>query len=340
MRLPAPRGRVSDELITGLRLGRIGQIDVDEVDDPVVDDDLQIALWVCNELSYRGFADVDDASARDPDWDPEWDPDVLALRQRIERLLLAALRRDVPPAPAAAGSSVPEGLAELVDSADGPDLSGFLSKKATREQFVEFVVHRSIYHVKEADPHSWGIPRLDGAAKAALIAIQADEYGNGMAHRMHSELFRLMMRALRLDDSYGAYLDLVPGVTLASSNVMTLFGLHRSLRGALVGHLAAFEMTSSLPNHAYSLGFRRLGGSTAAAAFFEEHVTADALHEQLAARDLCGGLAAQEPQLAPDILFGAACGLHLDELFARHLMESWQHGESSLISSVPERMIG
>jgi len=193
-------------------------------------------------------------------------------------------------------------------------------------------VHRSIYHLKEADPHTWGIPRLDGATKAALIAIQADEYGNGMAGRMHSELFRRTMRGLRLDDGYGGYLDLVPGITLAISNLMTLFGLHRSLRGALLGHLAVLEMTSSLPNRAYSRGLQRLGGSADARRFFEEHITADALHEQLAANDLCGGLVAQEPDLADDVLFGAACGLHLDDLFANHVLSSWQRGASSLLS--------
>ena len=40
---------------------------------------------------------------------------------------------------------------------------------------------------------------------------------------------------------------------------MSLFGLHRRLRGALVGHLAAFEMTSSIPNRRYGDGLRRLG---------------------------------------------------------------------------------
>lgn len=330
MRLPMARGPVSDEVIVGLRRGRLPALHIDEIDAPLLNDDLQLALWVCNELSYRGFSDVDD--------DAEWNPAMLAARRRLEHILLSALRQNVTTVPADARPLSAQ-LTELIEGSAGPDLSGFVCKKATHDQFVEFVVHRSVYHLKEADPHSWGIPRLEGATKAALIAIQADEYGNGMAGRMHSELFRRLMRGLGLDDSYGAYLDFVPGITLAISNLMTLFGLHRSLRGALVGHLAVFEMTSSLPNRAYSSGLRRLGGTAAARTFFEEHITADALHEQLAANDLCGGLVAQEPDLADDVLFGAACGLRLDELFAEHVLGSWHRGASSLVSSIAAQLV-
>ena len=80
----------------------------------------------------------------------------------------------------------------------------------------------------------------------------------------------------------------VPGVTLLTSNLISMFGLNRRFRGALVGHLAMFEMTSSVPNSRYACGHRRLG-SEGAARFFDEHVVADAVHEQIAAYDLAGG---------------------------------------------------
>jgi Iron-containing redox enzyme len=65
---------------------------------------------------------------------------------------------------------------------------------------------------------------------------------------MHAALFADTTRRLGLDDSYGAYIDSVPAVTLAWANALTLFGLHRRHRGILVEHLAASEMTSSQPN--------------------------------------------------------------------------------------------
>jgi len=221
-------------------------------------------------------------------------------------------------------------LAELVAADDGPSLSAFLARRADLEQFREFVAHRSIYHLKEADPHTWAIPRLDGLPKAALVEIQADEYGGGRVEKMHSELFRATMRGLGLDDSYGAYLDRVPAITLAISNTMSLFGLHRRHLGALLGHLAAFEMTSSAPNRRYSTGLRRLGGDEVARRFYDEHVQADAVHEQIAAHDMCGGFVRRHPSRAGDVLYGAACALTLDRLFAEHVMDRWQCGVSSL----------
>ena len=55
------------------------------------------------------------------------------------------------------------------------------------------------------------------------------------------------------------------------------------------------------------------------------------MHEQIAAHDLCGTLARDEPALAADIVFGAACGIELEDLFAEHLLDAWQNGASSLV---------
>jgi hypothetical protein len=221
-------------------------------------------------------------------------------------------------------------LLGTITAAEGPPFSAYLSTRATHEQFREFVIHRSIYHLREADPHTFAIPRLAGRAKAALVEIQQDEYGNGDPDRMHQELFRRTMRWFGLDESYGAYVDRAPAGTLAGNNLMSLFGLHRRLRGALLGHLAAFEMTSSLPNRAYGNGLRRLGGTPDAVLFYDEHVEADAVHEQIAAHDLCGSFAAAEPEAAGDVLFGARCAMALDETWRAEVLATWSRGETSL----------
>jgi hypothetical protein len=56
------------------------------------------------------------------------------------------------------------------------------------------------------------------------------------------------------------------------------------------------------------------------------------VHENIAAWDLAGGLAAEEPEVAADILFGARALLQVEARWARHLMGSWERGESSLRS--------
>ena len=77
--------------------------------------------------------------------------------------------------------------------------------------------------------------------------------GNRIRYRkVDAELFAQTMRALGLDPTYGAYLDRIPAITLATVNLMSWFGLHRRLRAAIIGHLALFEMTSSIPNGRYA----------------------------------------------------------------------------------------
>ena len=242
----------------------------------------------------------------------------------------------VPPCARSGGTDRKRAAARSSRRDDGPPLSRYVETRASAEHVRELLVHRSAYQLKEADPHAWALPRLSGRAKAALVEVQMDEYGGGRAERVHATLFAKAMAALGLDPTYGAYLDRIPGVTLATVNLMSLFGLHRRLRGAIVGHLAAFEMTSSLPNRRYGNGLRRLGFDTLAATdFFDEHVEADAVHEQVAAWDLAGGLVASEPELAGDVLWGAAALLAIEARWARHLLDAWERGESSLLAPLP-----
>ncbi len=318
IRLPRPRGAVSALLLDALP-GPFGRLPAAPA--PTDEEDLQLALYLCYELHYRGLPEVDDR------W--EWAPSLLALRAGLEREFEAALRRDVPVP--RGGGAMDLALRDIEAADDAPSLSKHLERHGTIEEFREFVVHRSAYQLKEADPHSWALPRLDGGPKAAMVEIQADEYGGGDASRIHAQLFADAMAALGLDRRYGAYVDHIPGCTLATVNLMSMFGLHRRLLGAIVGHLALFEMTSSIPNRRYANGLRRLGFPEATA-FFDEHVVADAVHENVAAVDLAGGLARQDPRLEPDILWGAATLVELEGRFATHLLRSWEAGESSLIS--------
>jgi Iron-containing redox enzyme len=292
------------------------------VEDPLGDDDLQLALYLCFELHYRSFAGVD------PSW--EWSPDLLAARVVLEEAFLDALEAEVGAGEPADPLEVGDLLFRLEAAEDGVSLSRYLEVEAGLGQFREFAVHRSLYQLKESDPHSWAIPRLSGPAKTALLEVQCDEYGGGRPERMHSFLFAKTMRALGLDARENAYLAQVPGATIATVNLMSALGLRRERRGAIIGHLAMFEMTSALPNRRYGNGMRRLGFDAEATDFFDEHVEADAVHENIAAHDLAGGLARQEPELADDILFGARALLHLEDRFGRNLLEEWKRGRSSL----------
>jgi Iron-containing redox enzyme len=333
--LPVPRGPLSHAILDALTRDPHPLRPPDEpvLADPLADEDLQLSLYLCYELHYRGLPGVAD------EW--EWEPGLLALRRRLETRFEAGLIDALGPPK---GSVPPEEMdlaLRAIEAADeAPSLSQHLEREGTRAQLLEFVVHRSAYQLKEADPHSWALPRLSGPPKAALVEIQADEYGGGRAERIHARLFAKAMTGLGLDAAYGAYLDHIPGVTLATVNLMSLLGLHRRWRGAIIGHLALFEMTSSVPNRRYAAALRRVGAGDDVCDFFDEHVTADAVHESIAAVDLAGGLARQEPELTPQILWGARALVELEGRWAARLLEAWDEGRSSLLVPLEALALG
>ena len=114
---------------------------------------------------------------------------------------------------------------------------------------------------------------------------------------------------------------------------MSLMGLHRRLRGAALGHLAAFEATSSLPSRRMVQGLTRLGLAPEIVAYYEEHVAADAVHEQLAVRTICGSLVREEPALVADVFFGAFTCLDLEDRLAHRLLAQWEHDRSAQVAS-------
>jgi hypothetical protein len=320
--LPLPRGPISDWLITALSLPPT-RLDIPPVStaDAIVDEDLQLALYCCYELHYQGFSGVAD------NW--EWEPSLLEFRRQLEAAFEKHLREELSDHRITSAGDVPDSLWEL-SRGPGFSLSGWLLENGTWFHAQEVSIHRSGYQLKEADPHTWGIPRLTGRAKAAFVKIQMDEYGGGEVTAMHSSLFVHAMTALGLDPTYGGYLDRLPAVTLATTNLISMFGLHRRLRGALVGHLASFEMNSVGPMRRYSSWLESLGVSAEGRLFYDVHVEADEIHQYIAVNDLVGGLLHTEPKLAPEVMFGArAVGL-VESAFADHVVSAWKGDRSSL----------
>jgi hypothetical protein len=321
-RLPSPRGPLSHELIKALSR----QVDSFEAppvrtDDALTDEDLQLALYCCYELHYQGFARVDD------DW--EWQPSLLRFRGELEEAFERSLRAALLDGSAVAAADVPDALWQMTRD-NGFSLSAWLQEHGTRFHAREIAVHRSGYQLKEADPHTWAIPRLNGRAKAAMVTIQSDEYGGGVAASMHSSLFADAMLALDLDPTYGAYLDRLPAVTLATTNLISMFGLHRRLRGALVGHLASFEMNSVGPMARYSAWLESLGVPPSGRRFYDVHVEADEHHQYVAVDELVGGLLEAEPEQAGAVLFGAKAVAFVERVFAEHVVSAWRRDRTSL----------
>lgn len=318
--LPQAKGPLSSAII-GMLGGRLPVTSFPVADSDPYGLDLQLALYVCYELHYRGFAGVAE--------DREWDPDVLRLRAQLEQRFIGAVRDEVGEI-----GSDETAFAEMdglsVDPVDGDGPSYYLRRHGTWQQMCEYFVHRSIYHLKEADPHAFAIPRLTGQAKASFVAVEFDEYGGGRGERLHQKLYADLMAAADLDEGYQRYLEDVPGYTLAVVNLMSYFGLHRSMRGAAVGHFAATEITSSPGSRRLAEALQRLGAPEPCIAFYREHVEADAVHEQVVRTDVVGDLIANEPGIEKNVIFGMRALDVVENRWAADVMAHWAAGRSSL----------
>lgn len=313
MLTPTARGALSTAVLDALRGHDTASLA--QAPAPDDDDDAHITLWSLFALHHAGFDDVDD--------DLEWDPQLIALRGQLTAQFERELRDRAPAAP----EPVPHGFAEelfaFISAHVGPSAAEHLQRDGTREQMLEFLRHRSIYSLKESDHSMWALPRLTHRVKAHVMELQYDEYGGGAPHRLHAYLFARGLAACGLSADLGAYIDEAPMEVLAQDNAMSMFGLTRRLRGASLGFLGAFEATSSAPSRRIARALGRLGLPAEMIEYYTEHVEADAVHEQLAIRIICGTLLEETPQLHDDVWFGAWACLHMDDLYAARMLERW-----------------
>ena len=319
--LPDARGPVSLAVL-GLLTERVPHSHLARVEASLANSDpygidLQLALYVCYELHYRGFSGVD---AR---W--EWNAGLLDLRGQLENAFLTAVHQQVGEiGPDERSADEMDRLS--VEPIEGSGPSYYLRDEGGWEQMREYFAHRSLYHLKEGDPHAWAIPRLTGQAKASFVAVEFDEYGAGRGARVHQQLFADLLDAAGLDSTYLGYLNDVPADSLAVVNLMSLFGLHRELRGAAIGHFASTEITSSPGSRRLVEALQRMGAPEPCIGFYREHVEADAVHEQVVRTDVVGDMVAREPQLDRDVVFGIRARDLIEDRLATHLMECWTTG--------------
>src|SRR3954468_19266776 len=85
---------------------------------PLGDRDLQLALYVANELHYGGVGGVDD--------DLEWHPEVCALRTALEEPMLDRLLVECGAEPPIEPEAVPARIFELIGDEDFPPLARYL----------------------------------------------------------------------------------------------------------------------------------------------------------------------------------------------------------------------
>ncbi len=323
---PAPRGPRSEALFAhwdGVRPAVVPEPEDLVGIDPLTDDDLHLALWCCYQLDGCGFEGHDDGLASDRT--------TIDIGHRLEQAVEEALRTEhscdqVPPDPVVA--------LRVIATWAGPPLARAVEEDGERRHLQELAIHRSVQLLRPADPRALALSRLSGPARAALAPMEGDEPGRSVNER--TELFAAAMVELGLDPAFGCYLDRLPGVTLATDNVISMFGRHRRLAGALVGHLALTELSRVEPMARYRAAARRIGGLPALERFYDAHLATGLQAGRPALDDLVGPLVAADPDLEPEVVFGAAAMSRVEARFERHVLSAWRRDESSLLPE-PER---
>jgi hypothetical protein len=128
----------------------------------------------------------------------EWHPGLAEVVQEWEDLLLDAL------------VNVTRNISITAAPGEQPVIAG------TPDQYRELLVHRSVCYLSQAEPHSCRVP---------IVGTRTPED------------FRSLLAEWGLSTRYGEYLDCVPGITLLTSTMVSMFVRHRRFRAALAGHL-------------------------------------------------------------------------------------------------------
>ena len=200
MRMPKPRGGLSEWIVA--RLAERGAVTGSA---PAADswDDEAIALWTLHELSYRGFEDADDRA----EWDPEAARRAPRPRDRARGAAARALRPRWPTAPTRARRRPdrPRGRSWPRTTARRSPTTSAGTPTATRCSSCCGSARSTTSRSPTRRPGSCrGCPVR---AKAALMELQYDEYGDGDPNRLHAHLFARGLEAVGLRAEYGAYVD-------------------------------------------------------------------------------------------------------------------------------------
>lgn len=315
--LPVAVGALSETVIETL-LDGVGPpaAVLDCVDADPLDHDFQLALYVLNELHYAGWVGVDDAL--------EWHPAVTTLRLELSVEFERRLRRSLP-----ASVSTPAAEVRRLLDLPGPSVSRYLRDDGTVEQVRESMILRSPYQSKEADPHSFAVPRFSGHTKRVLTEIQSGEFGVGH-RRSHAELFGDALVGLDLDPTPNAHIDSCNGPALAVSNLVTLGAMHRRLRGVVLGQLSLFEMDSVIPNQRMADCCDRLGLDERIRPFFHVHVLADTEHQVMVDETFLAEYPRLEPAQVHNMILGMQAQSLIDHALACAVVPTWQRQRSAL----------
>ncbi len=321
--LPWARGPLSATVLAALQRtpGTLGSTPPFAQLDPLTDNDFALALYLCYEVHFRSLVD--------PEW--EWDLDLLRFRAGLERHFEERLRDEVGSVAPLLPFDVPTILDDLVREFPGRSLATYLAQEGTLDQFREFCVHRSAHQLRRSDPTDFANSDfLREDTPNTLEGSLTDDSAWG-PFPMRSTLFAGTMVALGLDPSLGSYVEILPGVTLATVNFTSMLTLHRRWRAARAGNLVFGGPDSEESFAQLSDALALLGVGPQGRRYFDARLDGNARHGTQRREQWVVRLVRDEPRLARDVLFGVRATMLLEDRLSHHLLKAWARGTTSLV---------
>jgi hypothetical protein len=225
-------------------------------------------------------------------------PRVATLKARLEQRLRPRLDASTPPVGDAAQAVRHVAHDEMV-----PPIYEWLAESATIEELVDFVSHEGGPDADFDDLVALCQVGLQGLPKLTLAANYWDEMGRGDLGAVHTELHTKMAAALGVRS---VPIRELPLAALERKALNGYLATNRALQPELVGSLGLLECQAGPRCRRVVRAMRRLGVSTEALPFYEEHALADPRHGKDWLEGAVVPLVDARPEWGPRIVMGAA----------------------------------
>ncbi len=156
-----------------------------------------------------------------------------------------------------------------------PAIYRWVAEEATYSQVVEFLCYEGGPDADFDDLVAICQLGLDGEPKLELARNYWDEMGNGRADRVHTELYRKLVRTLPIT---AVPSTVQPLEALERSALAGLLAMARWLQPEMVGALGIIELQAGPRSRMVVTALERVGAPWDAIDFYEEHRRADPRH--------------------------------------------------------------
>lgn len=198
----------------------------------------------------------------------------------------------------------------------------FLETDATRAQILAFFRSDSALNIRFFDLLVYSMIGSREGVRGELAQNFWDESGRGVPARSHVTLFQRLLEVVGVGRAADHHASALEWQGLAGYNLFMLACVNRQHYFKLLGIMAMTELLDPSQYEKLARGCRRVGlGGEEELAYYDEHVTIDVIHGEGWLANVIAPIVAESPEVADDIVLGAALRLHTcseyyDDLFA------------------------